>query len=249
MNLDMNIPTKVSNPPIVEAIAEVYFENESPSAVLFGKMYAALAETFNETEALPIVEMPAEFINKQPELKYAIHYRLKNKLFSIGIGQRVVSINRVCTEVEYGGWDEYIPVIEKVIEELKKTELVTMVSKVSLKYMNLFTGEDKNLSNIFKLGIDFGGSKLEDFNDLNISFFRVINENVKLGMGISSNATLSNPDVVLSGVLLNIDAFKDTPTKLTEVSNSFVQLHRVLEVGFFESLNDKNLESMDPQYV
>jgi len=248
MKVQMKIPIKISGSPIIEAIAEVQFDNELPSVVLYGKMYAALAAEFGQTETMPILEMPNEFVNQQPELRYAVHYRLKNKDFAIGIGQRIISINRICTDTEYDGWDKYALVIQKVLTELEKTEFVTNVSRVSVKYVNLFTDSKKSLSDIFNVSVNFIGEDTRSHNELILSFYKDIEEGTKLGVGLSAKATVNADNYLKNGILLNLDAFKDTETSLSEAYAVMGNLHKIAEEGFFSAISQDQLESMEPVY-
>lgn len=243
----MNIPKKILNSPIIEAVAEIRFENEFPSVVLFGKLYSALSRQFSKVEALPILEMPSEVINTQPNLRYSIHYRLKNDKFIIGIGQRVVAINRICTNVEYDSWNEYYTVIKDVLKEVERTELLSTITRVSVRYMNLFQG-DVDVENILNLKVNFLGSDSKDHNDLGISFNKKIDDSSKLGIGISVNAKIDSAGFSRKGILFNIEAYNDIEMPMSEVVAKIDVLHNIVGEGFFKALTPEFLESVKPTY-
>ncbi len=243
----MSIPVKVNKAPIVEAVVELYFESTSPSAVLFGKLYSKFAEDFPNTETLPVLEMPEQFRESEPELRNAVHYRLHNDKFSIGIGQRIVSISRVCSKSVYNGWDEYYPVINEVIAELQNTGLVVNFNKITVRYLNLFDAEEK-LPDIFNLELNFLDLSVDKLNELALSFSRVNEEGYITGIGLNTNAKITNIYEQLAGTIFHIQTFKDSVTEWKDLDKVIDKLHKYSEKAFFSALSDAKLESLEPVY-
>lgn len=242
----MKIPKKISPSPILEAVTEIRFENNLPSAVVYGKLYAALSEQFDQTEQLPILEMPEQLREMQPEFKYSPHYRLKNEKFIVNIGQRSISVNRICTEHEYKNWDEYFKVIKKVFSEVQKINLVTVAERVSVRYINFL--EEQSVGNILNLEIGLFNTQVTDFKELNLSFMREVSESTKLGVGIAMNAKVELKGAIKQGLIINIEAFNDGETDITKLKEVIEVLHKDAEEGFFTALNTEFLETLEPVY-
>lgn len=240
----MKIPKKISPSPILEAIAEIRFENNLPSAVVYGKLYGALSKEFDQTEQLPILEMPAQLLDSQPEFKYAPHYRLKNDKFLVNIGQRSISVNRICTNHEYKSWDEYSKVIQKVFNEVQKVNLISVAERVSVRYIN-FTQEE--VAKVLNLEIGLFNTKV-DFRQLNLSLMREVSDVTKLGIGIAMNAKVDLQGTSKEGLIINIEAFKDSQTSISDLRSVIDVLHNAAEEGFFTALNTEYLESLNPVY-
>ncbi len=241
----MKIPKKISPSPIIEAVTEIRFENELPSAVIFGKLYGALSEEFSDTEQLPILEMPAQFRDLQPELRYAPHYRLKNDKFIVNIGQRILSVNRVCTSHEYESWDEYFSVIKTVFEKVKSINLISTVERVSVRYINFL---EEDVSTVLNLEIGLFKTKIDNHKELNLVFVQELNDNNKLSVGIASNAKIETNGAIREGLVVNIEAYKDTQTAVANIEDVVKKLHGASEKGFFEALNDEYLSTLKPDY-
>ena len=242
----MKFPKKISPSPIAEAVTEIRFENELPSAVIFGRLYAGLSKDFSQTEQLPILEMPAQFREMQPELKYAPHYRLKNEKFIVNIGQRIISVNRVCTKHEYSNWDEYFKVIKQVFKEVEKIGVVTETKSVSVRYINFI---EQDVPTVLNLEIDLFQTKVTDYKELVLSFMQEIKADSKLRVNIASNAKIEAENGTREGLVVNLEAYKDSPTSMKELAVVIDSLHTVAEEGFFTALNPKFLESLNPVYA
>jgi len=234
----------VSPSPIIEAVTEIRFENNLPSAVLFGTVYSAFSTEFPETEQLPILEMPQQFRDAQPELDYAPHYRLKNEKFLINVGQKSISINRLCTKHEYKDWREYSTVIKRVFEEVEKAGFFTQVERTSVRYINFFENQTDEALN---LEIKLFREALSGFEELNVGFIKT-QEAGKLSVGIAINVKVDYEGTAKRGLVLNLEAFEDTTTDLSEVKNLIDSLHVTAEDGFFNALTEATLTSLNPVY-
>ncbi len=241
----MNIPKKISPSPILEAVVEIRFENELPSEVIFGKLYGALSTEFDQTEQLPILQMPAQFREMQPELKYAPHYRLKNDKFIVNIGQRTVSVNRICTEHEYKNWAEFSKVINKVFAEVKNIGFVSVADRVSVRYINFI---QKDIREVLNLEIGLFKTKVEDFKELNLAFMKQQDSGTMLNIGIAINAKVDISGITQEGLVVNIEAFNEKATDIGGLSGVINKLHSEAEKGFFNALDTEFLSSLNPVY-
>ena len=241
----MRIPKKITPSPIIEAVAEVRFENELSSAVIFGKLYTALSKDFTETEQLPILQMPEELRNTRPEFKYAAHYRLKNDRFVVSIGQRTLSINQICTKHEYTNWAEYFAVIKRVLKEVEKAQLISQVDRTSVKYINFV---EERVSKALNLELSLFKERIEDYLDLSLLFTRKLKDDMKLQVTISTNAKLEGQDFKREGPVLSLEAFKEVAKPIDSVVSEIDKLHKVAEEGFFNALQDDYINTLNPIY-
>lgn len=238
---------RLEKPPIIEAVAEIRFQNDSlQSAVIFGSLYPRLSEIMPDTETLPILEMPSDVLDKQPELKYAVHYRMKGGNFLVGIGKRMLSINYVCFDSNYEKWSKFKEIIDKVIDEFLQTKLINEVESVSVRYVNLF---DKNeqIENLFKINLTMGESQLNDYKNINIAATKEIdgiNSTIQLG----TNATLSSPLHKLEGTVLVLELNKKDVLQVSDVSETIELLHSKLEDEFYIIMNENYIKGLGPIY-
>lgn len=243
--MDIKIPKSITPSPIIEAITELRFENELPSAILFGKLYAGLSTDFEEVEQLPILSMPEEFRKSQPGLTYAPHYRLKNDKYLVNVGQNSLSVNHVCIDSPYTNWAEYKRVIDHVFELFQSTNVVSQVSRLSVAYVNLF---DSDITSTLNLSLDFLGGRLTDQSNLVLSFRKELENDEKVDIKIGENAEVDLKTHKRQGLVLNISAFKETTTAIEDISMRVDSLHQQCEKFFFSSLNPKYVEGAGPKY-
>lgn len=240
-------PIKLEKPPIVEAVAEIKFQNDLlQSAVIFGSLYSKLSALMPETEALQILEMPSNIIDTQPELKYAVHYRMKGGNFLVGIGKRILSVNYVCFNYDYDKWSKFKDIIDKVLNEFSQTNLISEIESVSVRYINLFD-KSKEIDKLFNVGIDIGSSHLPDYKNINIAATKEdggISSTVQIG----TNAILSSPLEKLEGTLLVIELSKKETMKIDDASSSIELLHSTLEAVFFDTMSDDYINELGPVY-
>ena len=240
-----DIPKSLQSTPILEAVVDIRFKNDLSSAVIFGKLYAALAEEFPETESLPQFDAPPELSDKQPELLFVPHYRLKNDKFVVGIGKRLLSINRICIEEPYKDWQEYAQVIRKVYTEFENLNLITAAERVSIRYMNYFESAAKD---VFNLELSFFGAKVDQYEELTLTFIKKLEEDRKLKATISTKAKIEAENFKREGLVANFEAFTDESTETKDILAKVDMLHDDVKGSFFASLNAAFLAELEPVY-
>lgn len=245
----MTKPISISPSPIIEAVCEIRFKSSTTkSAAIFAKLYSALAAEMSETEQLPILQMPAEVIEQQPELKYAPHYRLKNDKFLVNIGSNLISVNRLCVSTAYASWLEYKEVIDKVLAAFKTfvAPEVEEIERTSVRYINFF---DKKIEEVLNVNIDFLGSEVGKIKNTTLSFIKPMNESIELAILVASNAKAQLPEGLKEGLVLNLEASSTTLSDLESAYAAFEKLHAVVEDQFFEALLPEYLNTLDPKYA
>lgn len=224
----------LENPPVIEAVAEIRFESTLPSAVLFGKMYESLGNEYSDVETMPILEMPEQLIKQQPDLKYAVHYRLKNTEHIISIGSNVLGISRICNNTPYKTWDDYLLVIKQVIDCLKNARIVSHVTRSSVKYINFYPGENK-LEARLKLGLQFDAIA-NSYDELTANFTTTLPDDAKLVVAVGTRAQVTNPPFDKEkGILFILEAFEEKDMALEDAISKFELLHQHVEDAFFNT--------------
>jgi uncharacterized protein (TIGR04255 family) len=242
---DMRIPKKISPSPIVEAVAEIRFENELPSEVIFGKLYGELSDQYGKTEQLPILQLPAQLRDTQPELKYAPHYRLRSDNFLVTIGQRVISINRISQKEKYNGWDEFFVAIQVVLEKVKKLGFASEIERVSVRYINFF---DEKVPTVLNLEVGLFAQKVDQYNDLTLAINRDVDTETNVHILMSSNAKIESEGEAREGLVFNVEAIKHTQTTIDQAASVVDGLHKHVEETFFTALQEQYLTTLSPEY-
>jgi uncharacterized protein (TIGR04255 family) len=149
------VPLRLENDPIAEALFEVRFEPSTPSVsdVLPGIMFGKLGARFPVVERLPFAQLPQAVHQKAPELRYQARTRLSNDQFVLMFSDYALTIS--CLK-PYVGWENFRPLILEVLGHLAESKLVAKVERYSLKYINLLPASPEDYAKQFSY-VDFEG--------------------------------------------------------------------------------------------
>lgn len=238
------LPIKLKNCPIKEAIFEVRFESTFPPGAVFGIGYNALKEKYANFEPLPITQLPESVRDSDPDLFFQPHYRAKRDTFVVQIGPRILSINSI---EPYPGWDNYKSEILSVLEAIKSSNLVSGVARIGLRYRNVFANQ------ILK-DINFNVR----INDLDVtnpetSFRTVFDEDngFKTILQIAGEVAVKEADgSTYTGSLIDIDvSFMAEEVPFLENPETFLEItHSIEKTHFFALLKHEFLQSFEPVY-
>ena len=110
----MDIPTKITPCPIVEAIAELRFVTNLPDDAVFGVIYNKFHDEFEGPEKLPVLQLPEAIRSQDPKLKYSPHYKFNKGDYIMQVGPKVFSLANVN---DYVAWDRFSEKIKEVNEK------------------------------------------------------------------------------------------------------------------------------------
>lgn len=142
------IPIKLTPTPIVSAVIEIKFTPLVPSEAVFGIIYPQLAREYTQLNKLPILQVPNDIRERDPNLIYAPHYEFfdKNEKLKILVGSRVIAIvfNKMENN-EYPGWTEYIEgKVLGIYEKIFASKIISKIDRFAIRYTDFFQ------SNIFE---------------------------------------------------------------------------------------------------
>jgi uncharacterized protein (TIGR04255 family) len=236
------IPKKITPCSIVEAVFEARFETSIPSAAVLGLLYPNLLDKFQNFNELPILQIPEDIRNQNPNLKYQPFYRFSdNANFEILVGSNVVAISNT---KNYAGWELFSENIYFILNILLEAKIPSAISRFGLRYMSFFELD------IFKV-INF---ELTQNKSPILSEALFINsllrcDNFLINLQLSNNVIL--PENQKKGSLVDIDTyvenielemFKEEYKPILE--NAHLQEKKL----FFGLLNKDFLDSFSPEY-
>ncbi|MEW6110891.1 MAG: TIGR04255 family protein [Thermodesulfobacteriota bacterium] len=241
----MKIPRKVTPSPLVEAVADVRFRPAMPAGAVFGFVYGLIRERYAQSTALPIIQIPEQIRENDPNLLYQPHYRMENKPFILNLGPRLLNIAVV--DGEYPGWSKFSDQIMWLFERLDESKVFDDIIRVGLRYINFFPDNVFERSNI---ALTLGERSLADENTL----LRVESTQGDLStvMQITNHGTLAMSDEPKTGSIVDLDIFYKTLALGERRPDTFRSLidaaHDALKVAFFTVLKQDFLESLKPEY-
>ena len=243
------IPKKLRKDPIVEAVFELRFKPapSAPSAfgdVLAGILYNQFKKDFSQIDRLPFSNIPRELQDLDPNLRYQARSRLKSDKGMILVGDRMAAIS---SPRPYMGWENFFPLIMRVIGQLNETTLVGQIERFSVKYMNVLEADEMQAQFSFvnlraKLGTYDLTKHLTQFRtEIEERGFANIIE-------ILAGTTVKTVDSKeFRGLLLNIDTVKKAPQNFWQEADALINsAHEVEKDLFFSVLSKSALDQFGP---
>ena len=239
----MDIPTKITPCPIVDAIAELRFVTNLPDDAVFGVIYNKFHNEFEETEKLPVLQLPEAFRSQDPNLIYTPHYKLHKGDYIMQVGPKVFSLANV---KEYVGWDTFSDKIKETFEKLSELGIVDSIERFGLRYINLFA--DINIYEKSMLQIQLEGKNLFK-NDNNLTIVMKTGDFAsKLVMVNNAQVKLQIPEKTTKGSIIDIDVSLERKIKFENINELIENAHKEEKKLFFSLLNPAFLKTYNPEY-
>ena len=217
----MDIPTKITPCPIVEAIAELRFVTNLPDDAVFGVIYDKLCNGFGETEKLPVLQLPEAIRSQDPNLKYTPHYKLHKGNYRMQVGPKVFSLANV---KEYVGWDTFSDKIKKTFEKLSELGIVDKIERFGLRYINFFA--DINIYEKSMLQMQLEDKNLFK-NDNNLTIVMKTGDFAsKLAMVNNAQVKLQIPEKTAKGSIIDIDVSLERKIKVENINELIENAHK-----------------------
>lgn len=232
------LPKKLENDPIVDAIIEVRFETKMNPNVVFALIYGKVREKFDGKKvlSLPFSQMPPDIIRQDPALKYKPLYRIEGDECSLQIGAQMIALS---SKVPYIGWNRFSTMFYEIVNLC--FECFDKVSRLGLRYINFFEGDISN-----KININFSLSEKYEPSRLNIQA-EVVVDDIPSTIQYTPNAVWQEK----AGAVIDIDTFKsytDGSPGLKELFSDIESVHTCEKTVFCSLLKDEFLQKLKPQY-
>lgn len=244
------MPISTEKCPIIDALIEIRFSTSLFPNAVFGLIYEALREDYpNEVEKLPILQLPDQLREQDPNLRFKPHYKIENDRFILQIGPDVLTVS---SKTPYPGWDAFEAHVFYILDKVIKKGIITKVVRLGHRYINFFSGDI-----LSKLNLEFSlcnGS----YKPLSTTIQTETKDGDFTNMiQLSNCVTLEKDQVTAQGSIIDIDTyrfFKDL--SFTESYSGFSEAykgsinvaHQTGKKLFFSLLNEDLLNSLNPRY-
>ncbi|MBM2834447.1 MAG: hypothetical protein HW406_1608 [Candidatus Brocadiaceae bacterium] len=238
----MKLPKKLNKPPIVDSIFEIRFESLYPLDIVPGLITKLLMPlNLKDIKQFPILQFPEQIRKIDANFKYAPYYRANIDTFVVQFGPRMISL---ASPIPYIGWENFIPMISKVIEEILKSQLVTKIERLGQRGINFFENDILGNSNI----IITNPISLEKTQYQYIDYYKKDEINIKTL--IANKAQYQSNDIVKIGSVIDIDSSIEDGINSNHgaVINLVEKLHLAGKSVFFEILKSDFIDTMEPEY-
>lgn len=237
------IPNRIEPHPLIEAVAEVRFQPQTVGEAVFGMVYFLFQGEYPSLEKLPILQLPDEVRQSDPNLTFLPHYRLSGPRFTLQVGPRVISVSIS----QYAGWRDFSAQIFDVFRKLKTQPIFGVFDRISLRYINFFEG---NVLDHSTVKVEFAG---ESVADRPIFIRTEINSPPYLTtLHIATKATVGTAPAARTGSAIDLDTFMLSPQLGEDGEKQFVKLldgaHAELKTRFFSLLKPEYVATLNPEF-
>ena len=236
-----DLPKKITPCPIKEAVFELRFESSVPEDAIFGIVFNQFKDEFNNTAtSLPILEIPSQIRNQDPNLMFAPHYKMDSEFFTMQVGPKVISLVNIN---EYKGWKYFQERIAKTFERLQKIGIVTKVNRLALRYINIFPNKDIFESSSVQILLE--DSPLDSSN-INL-VTEIKNDSISSSIRVISGAQVAMANEIIQGSVVDIDSSIQNVE-----SNCFLdnlnQVHEEEKRLFYKIIGSEVLKTLTVEY-
>jgi uncharacterized protein (TIGR04255 family) len=243
------IPRKLRQEPLIEAIWELRFEGAAAGEILPGQIYTALKKNHEnlDLQRLPTADLPAIVAQINPNLRYAPKLRLQTPSSPLlwQTGDRIITLN--CRK-PYIGWLAFKPAIEELIGIIEESSLDLKLERHSLRYIDLLTLDPAPDISALQLTMQLGSHPIK--NDPMQTRFELVNEPCRHVVQIVTPAEIPFQDGVKKGTLVDLETFAAEPPKdFKTVRQQLDFLHDKSKKIFFEDiLSREAMAKLGPEY-
>jgi uncharacterized protein (TIGR04255 family) len=247
--MNVQLPTRLGNSPLVDAIFEIRFHGEPVlSSILTGILYSALG--CKKIEKLPHADLPDFIRQNDPNLKYLILSRLTWENYYIGIGDNVLTLSPM---QPYPGWSKFREKINLVLEQLKAFHPLHNVERFSLKYIDILAENiHKDIYDTLNIGLSLLN---RNFNPKTLQVRVEVPQDKALHIvQVVGHALATLPDAsTRSGIMVDIDSIMPVNKKTKEESFNETEalldkLHQENKELFFQLLTENGFNRLEPTY-
>lgn len=198
------LPNKLKHDAIVEALVEIRFEHKTVGEVIVGRLVAAAEWNDYHPVRLPTADLPAEFRDVNPDLRYQPIIQLQRPVPGelIKIGSRVISLHVLSP---YPGWAKFRERIVALVNELYAAVPDSVIQRVGLRYINAIT-PGHGLRDISELNFDFFVAGAPASNDLSIAYRTKPADNVNCQVMVAAPSFV-NGSVPSAVAYVDLDLF------------------------------------------
>lgn len=243
--MDNVLPITLEKCPIVDSLIEIRFEANFFKNAVFGLIYDVLKDDFSgrPVTSLPILQMPEQLRDIDPNLHFKPHYSLMDEHFVVQIGPDVLSI---AAKNPYPGWKVFSAYAFSVIDRVIKKNIIKKVLRIGHRYINFF---DSDILPNLTIKLELQDSTYSLKNSLIRSVIEDVDGFVHT-LQISNDAQYNNNEKNTSGSIIDIDTFKEfRMNDITNYDNSNINTAHDLEKKlFFSLLKDSFLKELSPKY-
>ena len=242
-----DLPKKLKNDAIVEAVLELRFESKGLPEVFIGKFVDHPNWKGWEQRQLPAYNIPAQLRLVDPNFKFAptIEAVDKENKTVLRIGPFVVSYHR---QAPYVGWENFKPALQQVTTTLFGTVNEPIIKRLGLRYMNALRPSVHGIAGLADLDVKMTVSEEPITKAANLNFM------ASLERESSCIVRIATPELLVGGtipadtsVYIDMDIFTNEGFTTTDkkVVDEWVEFaHTQEKTEFFRLFTQSTIDNL-----
>jgi uncharacterized protein (TIGR04255 family) len=223
---------------IVDVVFEARFEHDDDPDLIIGKIRDKISSVKNaKPERLPsTTDLPHSIRIQHESLKYlpSFRFRPQGKFCSVRIGGNSISI-AVTGQGNYPGGDILIAEIAEVFEEfLNALSNSIQITRLGLRYTNLLTEEDHDISGIDCLAIEIKCGNERVVDDLLLTYSKNCSTQHRLLIRVAAPQFVKSKESIDQKFTALVDIDVSTPEQ------ALVETVEDIKAWLFEARKHKN---------
>lgn len=239
----MELPKKLKKSTIIETVTEFRFKNRLEIEEVFFIVKSELDKKEYKYSKTPLLEIPPAIREGDLNLKYATYYIFEKGRYLVNVSPQKISFSN---KGFYTGWEDYFNFIVEIYESLAPLLDKWEFDTLSMRYIDFFKEIDifDNINIKIELP-EVLSSKIKEDSKSYATDFKM-DENITVKLQIGNNLSLKAEDKVENGSIIDIDVF------LNKIINNYKEslnvLHNTTKSTFFNILNTKFIDELEPEY-
>lgn len=219
---------------------------EAAADLLFGMFYAnpKLTQYRQKVQTLPVANVPRQFREGDPNLKYLASHQLSSDGSHIMVGDHVLGLS----QTRYRGWSELKNSVKVMLQVARGTQLIGSVERYSLKALNVLPVEYGSALEKINGKFEIAGRIATDKG----FHFRTefTTEQVTTIVEITTNAKVAIDNQVRAGMLITLDTIQSANAESiwSDLDSCLEKVHWELKSLFFNLLTEETIESFGPTW-
>ena len=239
----MRLPKRVEICPITDAVVELRFDTDVPPGALLGLVFRDLQKDYPTVENLPILQLP-EGMRNGAEFQFQAHHKLTGKYAVVQLGPKRLSISSV---IPYVNWPQYSKCIFSVIRIVQQAAFIKSVTRLGLRYINMFNTDVFDQVNIKLMMSD----KLVKGQNARLRTSVKDRDGFSSTIQVFNDVTLTTTEGVTTiGSGIDIDTAKEYSGTdfLAHFKQEIELAHSIEKDHFFRLVEGRLLDSLKPTY-
>lgn len=222
---------------------EARFLTTVPEEAVFGVLYESLAQEFPKVENLPILQVPLQIRDLNPQLRFQPTHRLQSGDYYISIGPKLVGVG---VKMPYPGWTSFRAKLISVFTTVIGKDVAKQLERLGFRYTNVFEGD---VTHRLTLETTLGGHVVKGKKT---RFSTTLErDNSEVTLQVSKDQSVKRPpNFKRDGTLIDIDVFRKTSEafELPNLTMFIDSAHSTAKTLFFELLRPDFLNELQPTY-